>query len=376
MLFFILLIFIGYYFHKCRPDANSFREYILTNNSNSSSSSSSSQELFKFFNKLLVGQPSVPEFKLDDYYCFTVVTFRDGTATYVGFLNKWYLWSKIEVVGSKGRGKKKNSVTEMQVIEGLAYEDKEVAIRAKGKKDYHTAARSFLSAAKQFKKIGDESNLLEAANCYEDAYKAFQQVKQNDKALEALETAASIHEKNIRQSTRAARIYEILADQYKKSNSSQYSLEKALKVPADLFELDGDGRFLFSLISQAELSAEIGYYEQAIDLFDNIMTLSVNDSVLSYKTKSYIFWQCLCIIALDDWVRLEKQFKQSVEQYPSFADSRECAFINNLIQSKNSCDPSEFSTACKEYDQLTTLTPWQTHILLEAKKVLEVKDLR
>ncbi|PKC09262.1 TPR-like protein [Rhizophagus irregularis] len=216
----------------------------------------------------------------------------------------------------------------------------------------HTAARSFLSAAKQFKKIGDESNLLEAANCYEDAYKAFQQVKQNDKALEALETAASIHEKNIRQSTRAARIYEILADQYKKSNSSQYSLEKALKMhrkAADLFELDGDGRFLFSLISQAELSAEIGYYEQAIDLFDNIMTLSVNDSVLSYKTKSYIFWQCLCIIALDDW---------------------------NLIQSKNSCDPSEFSTACKEYDQLTTLTPWQTHILLEAKKVLEVKDLR
>jgi hypothetical protein len=138
MFFFIFLIFIGYYFYKRRPDANSFREYILTNN-NSNSSSSSSQELFKFFNKLLVGQPSVPEFKLDDYYCFTIVTYRDGTATYVGFLNKWYLWSKIEVVGSNGRVKRKNSVTEMQVIEGLAYEDKEAAIRAKGKKDclYH-----------------------------------------------------------------------------------------------------------------------------------------------------------------------------------------------------------------------------------------------
>ncbi|RIA96509.1 hypothetical protein C1645_733255 [Glomus cerebriforme] len=283
MFFLIFLIFIGYYFYKRKPDANSFREYILTNNSNSSSSSS--QDLFKFFNKLLVGQPSVPEFKLEDYYCFSVVSFKDGTATYVGFLNKWYLWSKIEVVNSNGRGDRSRRKNSAQDIEGLAYGDKEAAIRAKGNKDYHTAARSFLSAAKRFKKIGDESNLLEAANCYEDAYKAFQQIKQTDKAFEALETAASIYERNERQSTRAARVYEILAEQYKKTNSSQFNLEKALKMhrkAADLFELDGDG----------------------------------------------------------------------------------------------SCDPSGFATACKEYDQLTTLTPCQTHILLGAKKNLEIEDLR
>src|SRR5436190_22628118 len=101
MFFLIFFIFIGYYLYKHKPDANSFREYILTNNS--SSSSSSSQDLFKFFNKLLVGQPSVPEFKLEDYYCFTVASFKDGTATYVGFLNKWFLWSKVEIIGSNKR---------------------------------------------------------------------------------------------------------------------------------------------------------------------------------------------------------------------------------------------------------------------------------
>ena len=41
-----------------------------------------------------------------------------------------------------------------------------------------TAGTYFLSAAKQFQKIGDDTNLLEAAGCYEDAYKAFQQMKQ------------------------------------------------------------------------------------------------------------------------------------------------------------------------------------------------------
>ncbi|CAG8598757.1 10074_t:CDS:2 [Funneliformis mosseae] len=371
MILFIFLFFIGYYSYKHKPNANSFREFILTSketNSPSTSSPSTSQDLFKFFNKLLVGQPSVPEFKIDDYYCFNVVSFKDGTATYVGFLDKWYLWSKIEVIGSSGRGdrlfgrKKKGSATEMQVIEGLAYSDKEAAIKAKGKKDYHKAAKSFLSAAKQFKKVGDDSNLLEAAN-----------------SLEALEKAASIYENSDRQSTRAARVYEILAEQYKKTNSTQHNLEKALKMhrkSAELFELDGDGRFLFSLTSQAELSAEIGYYEQAISLFDNIIILSANDSILSFKVKSHVFLQCLCIIALGDWVRLEKRFQQCIEEYPSFADSRECAFINKLIVSKNSCDPSGFATACKEYDQLTTLTSWQTHILLGAKKDLEVEDLR
>jgi tetratricopeptide (TPR) repeat protein len=194
-----------------------------------------------------------------------------------------------------------------------------------------------------------------------------------------LETAASIYESNERQSTRAARVYEILAEQYKKTNSIHHNLEKALKMhrkAANLFELDGDSRFLFSLISQAELSAEIGYYEQAIVLFDNITVLSVNDSILNFKIKNYIFWQCFCIIALDDWVRLEKEFKQFIEQYPSFADSRERVFINKLILSKNACDESGFATACKEYDQFTTLTPWQTHILLRVKKDLGIEDLR
>jgi len=45
-----------------------------------------------------------------------------------------------------------------------------------------------------------------------------------------LKTAASIYEKSERQSVRAARIYEILAEQYKKTNTTQYSLDQALKV--------------------------------------------------------------------------------------------------------------------------------------------------
>ncbi|CAG8833194.1 21157_t:CDS:2, partial [Gigaspora margarita] len=363
----------------------SFRTYMLTREeSKDSSASSSSRELFKFFNKLLVGQSAVPEFILDNYILFSIVKLKDGSATYLGLLDKWYLMSKIEIVGKNRksisfiREKKAETATESQVLEGMAYKEKEDAIRAKGKRDFQTSSRCFLSAAKYFQKIGDDYNLLEAAGCYEDAYKSLQQLNQLDKALKALETAASIYEKNDRQHSRAARTYESLAEQHKKITNPNRNLEKALamhKKAAELFELDSDGRYLFSLISQAELSAELGYYEQGIILFEQIAATTANDSLLNFRVKDHVFWQCLCIIALDDWVRLEKQLAQSSESYPSFTDSRECEFVNSLIAAKNSYDPSAFATACKKYDQLTKLTPWQTNILLKAKKGLEVEDL-
>ncbi|CAG8446790.1 12395_t:CDS:2 [Acaulospora morrowiae] len=375
----VLSVFV-YYAHKHNPNDESFRNYMLTREeSKDNSASNSSKELFKFFNKLLVGQPTVPEFYHNDYYCWSIVKLKDGSASYIGFYDKWYLLSKIEIISSGRNKKQSDSATEMQILEGSAYNEKEAAIKAKGQRDYNKAARLFLSAAKKFQKVGDDSNLLEAAICYEDAYKAFQQTNQIDKALEALETAASIYETSDRQNSRAARTYEKLGEQYKKITNPDRDLEKAINMYRKaglLLELEGDGRYIFSLISQAELSAEIGHYEQAIELFDMIIVFASNDSLLNFKIKDHIFWQCMCIIALEDWVRLEIRLKEAVEQYPSFADSRERAFIDDLITAKNACDPSEFATACKKYDQLTKLLPWQTSVLLRAKKDLESEDLR
>ncbi|RHZ77388.1 hypothetical protein Glove_180g73 [Diversispora epigaea] len=243
----------------------------------------------------------------------------------------------------------------------------------------YTAANSFLSAAERFKKVNDDSNLLEAAICYENAYKALQQTNRADKALEVLEKAAIIYESNIRQNVRAARTYEMLAEQHKKIINPNRDLEKAIanyRKAAHLYELEGDSRYIFSLKSQAELSVEIGHYEQAIALFDIITTFSENDSLLCFKVKDHVFWQCLCIMGLGDWVRLEKRLGEFVEQYPSFAESRECSFIHKLINAKHTFDASAFATCCKDYDQISKLTPVQTNILLQAKKELGIEDLR
>ena len=51
-----------------------------------------------------------------------------------------------------------------------------------------------------------------------------------DKALQVLEIAATIYELHDRQATRAARLYEQLAEKYKKVNGEHRDLKKALMV--------------------------------------------------------------------------------------------------------------------------------------------------
>ncbi|CAG8607910.1 6913_t:CDS:2, partial [Ambispora leptoticha] len=353
--------------HKTNPDNSSFCSH-FTSESNENNKNKSNA-LTSFFNDILSSKPRVPDFKRDDYLCFSIVTLSDGSATYLGFLGNWFVLSQVILVKNKktargwfsgGGGSSSNSSSkgeelEMQKLENLAINEKDQAIKAKGACNYESAAKYYLSAAKRFQSIGGDYNQIEAAGCYENAYLAFQQTKQTAKALQALETAASIYEVHDKRANRAARVYEQLAELYKNKKSDQFDLEKALMMhqkAAELFEREDDGRHLFSLISQTELAAELGRYEEAIKILENVTATAANDRVLSFK------------------------YEELCQLYPSFADSRESKLIKKLIESKNAYDTSAFATACQEYDALTPFPPWQIEILLQTKKSLEVEDFR
>jgi len=123
-----------------------------------------------------------------------------------------------------------------------------------------TAASHFNSAAEQFLQTG---SALDAAQCYEEVYKSYQQSKHTgertgwvinmsfcyksefdilafytlhlEKALLALEKAASLYESHDRQMSRAANVYVKLAEQYKKDNSTSKDLGKAVAVRINRF---------------------------------------------------------------------------------------------------------------------------------------------
>ena len=71
---------------------------------------------------------------------------------------------------------------------------------------------------------------------------------------------------------------------------------------------------LFSRISQAEVTPELGQYEEAISLFDNIVATAANNRVLNFKLKNFLFHECLCLVGLDQIGEMHPIFNATILQ--------------------------------------------------------------
>lgn len=81
--------------------------------------------------------------------------------------------------------------------------------------------------------------------------------------------------------------------------------------------------------SAAALLAERGRYESAIALLESIVSVCAQDEIRSYKVKDYLYLEALCMIGLEDWVRLGKSVRAWDGKYQGdkWTKSRECRFI-------------------------------------------------
>ena len=125
----IILCAVLYGSYKTNPDAASFRAFIRPPNSTSLTSS-----ITNFFTDLLTPASTIPEFKRDDYIFFSIVTIADNTETYIGLCGQWFLLSKLQLAGG-GKGASAVEENELQLLESIGEAEKNLAIKAKLKKD-------------------------------------------------------------------------------------------------------------------------------------------------------------------------------------------------------------------------------------------------
>jgi alpha-soluble NSF attachment protein len=59
------------------------------------------------------------------------------------------------------------------------------------------------------------------------------------------------------------------------------------------------------------------------------------------------------------------EFKDIDHTLPS---SRECGFLEKLIEAMDSNNSEDFATACAEYDNITPMDKWKVAICLKAKR--------
>ncbi|KAG9071608.1 hypothetical protein KI688_005821 [Linnemannia hyalina] len=370
------------------PFLTTQRKNIVSSGSSSpaTTSSSSANNVSGWFTRNilqpLTGGPRIPEHTITDYFFFQMATLNDGSGSYIGLFSQWFVLSELREVSEKdgptiGRSSGGRTRSE-NVYEGQAEAHKQNAIQAKGKRDYHGAARAYVEAAKSYEKSGSDFNMMEAAGAYEDAFKAYNMVQQTGPGIQCLENAARLFRKNERGGSRAAKIYTQLGDLVKTQDTKK--AVEMYRESAELYKSEGDGRALHATIKLTELLCVLQQFQQAYNHYnDTIIPETMSQEILQYTARDHIVNAILAHLGAtnSDWIMLASDLTRFEELCPDFRGSAGCKALQALADAEWERDPQAFQGACQAMNRLRTggMPDWQVGLLLAEKKKLEGGDL-
>ncbi|CAL8098963.1 unnamed protein product [Calicophoron daubneyi] len=212
-------------------------------------------------------------------------------------------------------------------------------------KSKHDAANHYVNASTAFKKDDPQR----AIKCLTQAVEIYTEMGRFTIAAKHHMTIAEIYETILVDIEQAVRHYEQAADYYKGEESSSSAMKCQLMV--------------------AQLSAKLGQYEKAGNLFEEAGKTSMDNKLLKYGAKDHLFKAVICYFCVDI-INGQKALKNFEESYPMFADSRECGLMKKISAAMEEENLEAFTSAVQEYDSITRLDPWITSLLLKLKKTL------
>ncbi|KAI9479301.1 vesicular-fusion protein S17 [Coemansia sp. RSA 989] len=217
-------------------------------------------------------------------------------------------------------------------------------------KDSHDAAQRFITASKAFKKVHPEqaiSALTEAVNILKADGKFRRAAAQENEIGEISEKAMDLE--------RAMRSYEQAGQWYADEDSTALA----------------NGCFL----KAAALAAQLEDYIRAIELFEGIAEGSVDNSLTKWSIKDYFFKAALCRLAIPDSIGATEAIKRYKDLDPSFAKTRECSFVEEILGDIQSSDSQAFTDHVANFDRVCQLDNWKTTLLLRIKRhIVEVDE--
>lgn len=250
-------------------------------------------------------------------------------------------------------------------------------------KDWVLAGDAYLRGAdclRAIKSFETTTLLLAAANCYRNVGLTIGA----DKNLESVDLRSNLGQKTIScyeaahdlalddgKFTQAARYLKEIAEIYESNQDLKEALiyyEKA----ADLYETENDNSQIqcWTKIANLMTTKEIGNFAEAIKIYEKLVNKSIDNNLLKFKTKEYLFKAGLSWLSLDDMVGATRALDRYDTLDASFQDSREAKFLREIIENIKRYDVDGFTNAVIEYDSVTHLDPWTTQILLIIKRLI------
>ncbi|KAG6336093.1 hypothetical protein ID866_2990 [Astraeus odoratus] len=245
---------------------------------------------------------------------------------------------------------------------------------------YQQAANAF-KLEKQFREAGDAhareaecrekcNELNEAANAWWNAAKAYKK-GYPDLAVQALS-------QTITHLTRAGRFRQAADREKEIAQIYQHELQdlrkacESLERAADWYaQEDATATANACYKDAADLHAELEEYPAAIARYEQVADHSLTSALTKYSVKEYWLRACLCALAMQDTVTAKRNIQKYMAQDVTFTSTRECKFINAIIEAIQGEDQERFTGCVVEYDQVTKLDNWKTSILLKIKRTIQ-----
>ncbi|KAI8853569.1 soluble NSF attachment protein [Chytridium lagenaria] len=243
--------------------------------------------------------------------------------------------------------------------------------------DLYARAANCFKLAKMWKEAGDafisQAN-DEASSAYLNASKAFKKTHPLD-AINALQQAVHLLTERGRFSAAASNQKQI-AEIYE---SEVGDLEKAMNAYETASEWfageDSNAQADACLLKVATFAAELKRYEEAVEKFELVASHSVDNKLTKWSVRDYLFKAGLCVLCLDDSIRMKTCLERYKQMDVTFETTRECKFLQELAEAVEGGDVEQFTGLVVEYDRFTKLDSWKTTLLLAVKKSIADEDL-
>ncbi|KAL1919042.1 uncharacterized protein VTP21DRAFT_2423 [Calcarisporiella thermophila] len=211
-------------------------------------------------------------------------------------------------------------------------------------KEVDEAASSLIDAARCFKKCSPEdaiSSLRKAIEIMTDKGR-FNAAANHQKEI------AEIYESDLVDLQRAMDAYEIAADWYAGEERPAVANSCWLKV--------------------AHFAAQLEQYDKAIERFEQVANASVDNQLTRWSLKDYFLKAGLCHLCLGDAVGTQRAIERYCDMDVTFGSTRECQFLQSILEAYEAGDVEMFTQKVFEFDQLMKLDNWKTTVLLRIKR--------
>ncbi|XP_013186310.1 alpha-soluble NSF attachment protein [Amyelois transitella] len=216
----------------------------------------------------------------------------------------------------------------------------------------HEAATNFVDGANCYKKCDPN----EAVSCLLKAIEIYTDMGRFTVAAKQHQVIAELYETDCVDLARAMQHYEQAADYFRGEESVASANKCMLKL--------------------AQYAAQMEHYDKAIQIYDQISKSAVENSLLKYSAKDYMFRAAICHLCVD-LLNAQHALEKYCSIYPAFADTRECKLIRDLIEHLEEQNIDGFTETVKNYDSISRLDQWHTTMLVRIKKqISDNADLR